>query len=192
MIVLLMENEEKQVNEEVVEKKHFGLPMKVTTLLYAFLCNLPVTASLCLTSSIYGVSSVADGALTMNFGAINWGIFFINWGVAMVLAVIVGYFVPLVMIGRWFTRLFKVDDTTYKGNMPYRLLASLVITVIYFLAITPSLTVFNWLVFRFTDFPTALINMLKQSPFILIVGYTVSLITDVWVYQIAHRVNENF
>lgn len=188
-----MKEEEKVIAEPVEEeKKHFGLPMRATTALYVFLCNLPVTFALCLTSSIYGVAGWADGILTFNLGAISWPIFFLNWGVAMCLAMIVGYFVPLVMIGRWFTRLFKVDDTTYKGNMPYRLLASLVITVIYFLAITPSLTVFNWLVFRFTDFPTALLNMLKQSPFILIVGYIVSLITDVWVYQIAHRMNDDF
>ena len=188
-----MNEEEKVVAEEVQEeKKHFGLPMRVTTILYVFLCNLPVTFALCLTSSIYGVSGWAEGVLSFNLGAISWPIFFLNWGVAMCLAMIVGCFVPLVMIGRWFTRLFKVDDTTYKGNMPYRLLASLVITVIYFLAITPTLTVFNWVVFQATSFPIALLNMLKQSPFILIVGYTVSLITDVWVYQIAHRVNEDF
>ena len=187
-----MEEEKKPVEQAPKEHKHFGLPMQVATVLYTFLCNLPVTFSLCLTSSIYGVSHIEAGVLSINFPGIDWSIFFINWGVAMCLAMIVGCFVPLVMIGRWFVKIFHIDNTTYTGNMPYRLLACLIITVIYFLAITPSLTVFNWLVFRFTTFPEALLNMLKQSPFILLVGYTVSLITDVWVYQIAHRINENF
>ena len=191
-----MEEKETLENQPKPEKKrkyrHFGQIVRPSTIFYAFVCNLPVTLSLCLTSSIYSVSSIESGKLIIDFANINWPILFINWGVAMILAMIVGCFVPLVLIARWFTSLFHVDNTTYKGNMPFRLLGCLVITIVYFLAITPSLTVFNWLVFRATSFLEALLNMLKSAPFILVVGYFMSLITDIWVYQLAHAMDSEF
>ena len=193
-----MENkQENNIQEQPKQEKkrryfHFGQIVRLSTFVYAVICNIPVTFALCLTSSIYGVSSITDGVLSINFAAIDWASLMLNWGVAEVLAVIVGCFVPLVTIGRWFTHLFHVDNVTYKGNMPFRLLACLAITIVYFLAITPTLTVFNWLVYRATTFPVALLNMVKCAPFILIVGYTVSLITDIWVYQIAHAMDEEF
>ncbi len=105
----------------------------------------------------------------------------------------VGMFVPLTKIGRWFTGLFHVRNDTYTGNMPYRLLATLIITLIYYVAITPALTLFNYFVLHvYTTPQQAFASMLVNIPIMLLVGFVSSLINDIGAYKIAHMIDADF
>lgn len=161
--------------------------------LYSLICNIPVSTCLCLASSIIGVSSISDGNLTISFSLINWGIFGINVAIGLTLAMIVGVFVPLTMIGRWFTGLFHVKNDTYKGNMPYRLLGTLIISVIYYFGITPTLSIINYFLFKtFSNMGEMFLNMLIAFPIMLLVGFISSLISDIFAYKVAHKIDPNF
>lgn len=130
--------------------------------------------------------------MTVSFGEINWLAFGINYAVAFVLAMCVGVFVPLTTIGRWFTALFHVKNDTYTGNVPYRLLATLISSVIFYITITPTLTVMNYFLFGATNITSLLINMLIAAPVMLLVGFTSSLISDIFAYKVAHKVDDTF
>lgn len=130
--------------------------------------------------------------MTVSFGEINWLAFGINYAVAFVLAMCVGVFVPLTTIGRWFTALFHVKNDTYTGNVPYRLLATLISSIIFYITITPTLTVMNYFLFGATNITSLLINMLIAAPVMLLVGFTSSLISDIFAYKVAHKVDETF
>jgi len=165
--------------------------MKLAGLAYSIVCNIPICFCLCMTSTLVGGSKIENGQLIMNLN-INWPVFWMNYGIALFLALIVANFVPLTSIGKWFTALFKVDNFTYKGNMPYRLLACVIISIIYYLVISPSLCVINFLIFRATTFGEALINLLIQMPFMLSVGYLSSLIFDFFAYRVGHAIDDKF
>ena len=167
--------------------------IKLASFIYALLVNIPVCFALCLTSAIIGASDFDSGILTIDFTSFNWLNILYNFLIGLTIAMLVSTFVPLTDIGRWFTNLFGVKNDTYTGNMKYRLLSTLISTLIFYSAITPVLVLFNYFVLRVYDSPKqALVTFLISIPFLLIVGFTSSLINDVGAYQVAHKIDENF
>lgn len=161
----------------------------IASIVYCTLCNIPVCFLLCLTSAISAATDIADHVMTIDFNTISWLSVGMNFLVAYVIAMCVGLFVPITRIGRWFTALFGVKNDTYTGNVPYRLLATLIATLIYYLAITPALTVLNYFVLRSQTAAQALINMLINLPLMLLIGFVSSLISDIFAFRVAHHIN---
>ena len=169
------------------------MKIRVATFVYCLICNIPVCFFLCLAAAIVGASDIEAGTLTINFNEIVWLNMLYNFLVGFTIAMLVGNLVPLTKIGRWFTALFHVKNDTYTGNMPYRLLATLIITLIYYVAITPTLTLFNYFVLKIYTTPLqALVSMLINIPIMLLVGFVSSLINDVAAYKVAHMIDEDF
>lgn len=167
--------------------------IKVATFVYCLICNIPVCFFLCLAASIIGATDFNSGILTINFNNIVWLNMLYNFLVGFTIAMLVGMFVPLTKIGRWFTGLFHVRNDTYTGNMPYRLLATLIITLIYYVAITPALTLFNYFVLKIYTAPEqAFASMLVNIPIMLLVGFVSSLINDIGAYKVAHMIDSDF
>ncbi len=167
--------------------------IKVATFVYCLICNIPVCFFLCLAASIIGATDFTSGVLTINFNNIVWLNMLYNFLVGFTIAMLVGMFVPLTKIGRWFTSLFHVRNDTYTGNMPYRLLATLIITLIYYVAITPALTLFNYFVLKIYTTPEqAFASMLVNIPIMLLVGFVSSLINDIGAYKVAHMIDSDF
>ena len=167
--------------------------IKVATFVYCLLCNIPVCFFLCLAAAVTGASDFDAGILTIDFTTFNWLNILYNFLVGLTIAMLIGMFVPLTAIGRWFTALFGVENETYTGNMKYRLLATLIITLIYYVAITPTLTLFNYFVLRIYTSPTqAGVSFLINIPIMLLVGFVSSLINDVAAYRVAHRIDNRF
>ena len=167
--------------------------IKVATFVYCLICNIPVCFFLCLAASIIGATDFNSGVLTINFNNIVWLNMLYNFLVGFTIAMLVGMFVPLTKIGRWFTGLFHVKNDTYTGNMPYRLLATLIIKLIYYVCITPSLTLFNYFVLKIYTTPEqAFASMLVSIPIMLLVGFVSSLINDIGAYKVAHMIDSDF
>lgn len=167
--------------------------IKVATFVYCLICNIPVCFFLCLAASIIGATDFNSGILTINFNNIVWLNMLYNFLVGFTIAMLVGMFLPLTKIGRWFTGLFHVRNDTYTGNMPYRLLATLIITLIYYVAITPALTLFNYFVLKIYTTPEqAFASMLVNIPIMLLVGFVSSLINDIGAYKVAHMIDSDF
>jgi|SRR5574344_80827 len=165
------------------------MKIKWSVIIYCAICNIPVCFFLCLTSSIIAVTSFSQASMVIDFGQITWAAFWINYAVAFVLAMIIGVFVPLTAIGRWFTGLFGVKNDTYTGNVPYRLLATLITSIIYYIVITPTLSLLNYFVFHTTTIEQMFITMGLSAPIMILVGFTSSLISDVFAFKVAHRVD---
>jgi hypothetical protein len=153
---------------------------KKSNILYNLLVNIPVCLSLCIASTL------------LNGLPVNWPNFFLNFAVSFVIAMAIGLFVPLTAIGRWFTALFKIDTTTYQGNLPYRLLATLISSCIFYFAISPTLTVMNFLLSGATDWATTFVHWLLNIPFLFLVGYLSTLVSDIPAYQSVHRLDPDF
>lgn len=167
--------------------------IKVASFVYCLICNIPVCFCLCFAAAIVGATDVESGVMTINFNNIVWLNMFYNFLVGFTIAMVVGTFVPLTAIGRWFTALFHVRNDTYTGNMPYRLLSTLIITCVYYVAITPALTLFNYFVLHvFTTPAQCLISFLINIPIMLLVGFVSSLINDIGAYKVAHLIDEDF
>ena len=169
------------------------MKIKIATFVYCLICNIPVCFFLCLAASIVGASNFEAGTLTIVFKDINWLNMLWNFLVGFTIAMTVGMFVPLTKIGRWFAGLFHVRNDTYTGNMPYRLLATLIITLIYYVAITPTLTLFNYFALHIYNTPSqAFFSMLLNIPIMLLVGFVSSLINDIGAYKVAHMIDSDF
>ena len=167
--------------------------IKLATFVYCLICNIPVCFSLCLAASIVGASDFETGVLTVSFIDINWLNMLYNFLLGFLIAMTVGMVVPLTAIGRWFAGLFHVKNDTYTGNMPYRLLATLIITVIYYVSITPALTLLNYFGLHIYNTPSqAFASLVINIPIMLLVGFVSSLINDIGAYRIAHRIDSNF
>lgn len=130
--------------------------------------------------------------ISLYLDQIDWMNIGLNFAVAFVLAMCIGLFVPLTAIGRWFTGLFGIKNDTYTGNMKYRLLATLIVTMIYFAIISPSLTILNYLILRNMTIEECLMSWALSVPVLLLVGFVSSLISDIGAYKIAHSVDKNF
>lgn len=155
--------------------------MKITfsSFIYNVICNSGVCFLLCLAASL---------KISLN---INWWSFGINFAVAFGLSMIVGLFIPLVKIGRWFTGLFKVKNDTYKGNIKYRLLATSIISFIFFIVVNPSLAILNYFINNQTIYET-FINWLINIPFMLLIGFISSFISDFPAYKVANKIDNEF
>lgn len=171
---------------------------KLATFIYSLVCDIPVSFFLCLASAITAQSNLEQGVLTINFNTIDWIGFAINFVIALALSLVISNFVPLTAIGRWFANLFHIPNETYTGNVKYRLLATLVTTIIFFVIISPSLTVFNCIIYplikgeEMLSFKQGLFNFLINMPILLIVGFVSSLINDLAAYKAAHQIDHTF
>ena len=77
--------------------------------------------------------------------------------------------------------------------MPYRLLATLIITLIYYVAITPALTLLNYYALHvYNTASQAFASMLINIPIMLLVGFVSSLINDIGAYKVAHMIDSEF
>lgn len=174
------------------------MKFRLSLLVYSLICDIPVSFFLCLASAISAQSDFDSGVLTISFITIDWLNMATNFVIALVLSLLISNFIPLTAIGRWFTALFGVPNDTYKNNIKYRLLATLIISFIFFSIISPVLTIINAFVLpaiQGTDplsWQQALFIFVVNAPLMLIVGFISSLINDVVAFKAAHAIDDTF
>ena len=156
--------------------------MKIT--LSKLLYNLIVNFLVCLTLSLAGVWLSSSGLI--------WSHLAINFAISFVLAMIIGLFVPLTAIGKWFTGLFRLPHESYTGNLPYRLLATFISSCIFYFTISPVLALTNYFLVPNQDPTVCLVNWLLNIPFMLLVGFCSTLLSDFLGYRAAHRIDKAF
>lgn len=149
-------------------------------LVYNILCNIPVCFFLCLAAALSASLSI------------DWINFAINFSVSFILAMLIGLFIPLSKIGKWFTALFKIKNDTYKGNIKYRLLATLISSLIFFIIINPTLTILNYFILKNMTIYECLISWLINIPLMIMVGFLSSLISDYFAYKVANKIDNTF
>ena len=156
--------------------------LKKANITYAFICNIPVCASLCLAANI-----------SANHGSFVLTDFLLNYAISLPVAILICLFVPLVGLGKWFTGLFGVNHETFTHNLMYRILATLFYSFIYFMILNPVLGVMNSLINgAWTDFSLWLFNWMRSLPGMMAVGFTASLFFDIPAYRVAHRIDPRF
>ncbi|MBR4377727.1 MAG: hypothetical protein IKP50_02435 [Bacilli bacterium] len=171
---------------------------RLATFIYSVICGIPVSFFLCLSSAIVAQSDLEGGILTINFTTIDWANFATNFVIALTLSILISNFIPLTAIGRWFTALFHVPNETYTGNIKYRLLATLSSTIIFYLIISPTLTLINCVIYPLIKHEPVmsggqiLLSMLINMPILLLVGFVASLINDLAAYKAAHYIDHSF
>ena len=171
---------------------------RLATFIYSVVCGIPVSFFLCLSSAIVAQSDLDGGILTINFTTIDWANFATNFVIALALSIMISNFIPLTAIGRWFTSLFHVPNDTYTGNVKYRLLATLSSTIIFYLIISPTLTLVNCVIYPLIKHEAImsgkqiLLSMLINMPILLLVGFVASLINDLAAYKAAHYIDHSF
>jgi len=171
---------------------------RLATFVYSLICGVPVSFFLCITSAIVAQSNLEAGVLTVNFTTIDWANFATNFVIAFFLSIMISNFIPLTAIGRWFTGLFHVPNETYTGNVKYRLLATLSSTIIFYLIISPTLTLVNCVIYPLIKHQPMLsggqilLSMLINMPILLLVGFVASLINDLMAYRAAHHIDHSF
>ncbi len=174
------------------------MKFRLSLLVYSLICDIPVSFFLCLASAISAQSDFNSGVLTISFVTIDWLNMATNFVIALILSLLISNFIPLTAIGRWFTALFGVSNDTYKNNIKYRLLATLIISFIFFSIISPVLTIINAFVIpavQGTDplsWQQALFIFVVNAPLMLIVGFVSSLINDVVAFKAAHAIDNTF
>ena len=171
---------------------------RLATFVYSLICGIPVSFFLCLSSAIVSQSDFDHGILTINFTTIDWLNFATNFVIALTLSILISNFIPLTAIGRWFTGLFHIPNETYTGNIKYRLLATLSSTIIFYLIISPTLTLVNCVIYPLIlnepvmSGKAILVSMLINMPILLLVGFVASLINDLAAYKAAHYIDHTF
>lgn len=151
-------------------------------IIYAFLCNIPVSACLCLAANI----SANHGVFVLND-------FLLNYAISLPVAILICLFVPLIRLGKWFTSLFGVNHETFTGNLMYRLLATLFYSFIYFLILNPVLAISNALINHvWIELSLWFFNWMRTLPGMLAVGFTSSLFFDIPAYRTAHKIDPSF
>lgn len=174
------------------------MKFRLSLFVYSLICDIPVSFFLCLTSAISAQSDFESGVLTISFVTIDWLNFLTNFVIALLLSLIISNFIPLTAIGRWFTALFHVPNETYTGNMKYRLLATFIISFIFFIIISPTLTVINCFLYPAIQgkdplsWQSALFLFLINAPLMLLVGFISSLINDIAAFKAAHAIDGTF
>jgi len=156
--------------------------MKITTskLVYNILVNIPVCFALGLAGALIASPTI------------NWANLGINFAVSFTIAMLIGLFVPLTAIGRWFTGLFHIKNDTYTGNLPYRLLATFISSCIFYFIISPVSMLVNFYLVPGQTFQTCMLEWLINIPFMFLVGYLSTLISDLFGYKAAHKIDETF
>ena len=171
---------------------------RLSLLVYSLICDIPVSFFLCLASAISAQSDIESGVLTISFITIDWLNMAVNFVFALTMSLIISNFIPLTAIGRWFTALFHVPNETYTGNVKYRLLATLIISFIFFIIISPTLTVLNSFIFPLIrgepmmEWKKALFLFLINAPIMLLVGFVSSLLNDILAFKAAHSIDHTF
>ena len=171
---------------------------RLAAFVYSVICGIPVSFFLCITSAIVAQSNLDSGILTVNFTTIDWLNFATNFVIALFLSIMISNFIPLTAIGRWFTGLFHVPNETYTGNVKYRLLATLSSTFVFYIIISPTLTIVNCVIYpAIKNEPMLsggqiLLSMLINMPILLLVGFVASLINDLMAYRAAHHIDHSF
>ena len=165
---------------------------------YSLICDIPVSFFLCLASAISAQSDLDAGVLTVSFVTIDWLNMAMNFVIALTLSLLISNFIPLTAIGRWFTSLFHIPNETYAGNIRYRLLSTLIISLIFFAIISPTLTILNSFVFPAVQgkdplsWQQALFLFIVNAPLMIIVGFVSSLINDIMAFKAAHAIDHSF
>jgi len=156
--------------------------MKITksALIYNIMANIPICFFLSLVANLAATSTI------------DWINIAINFTLGFPVAMIVGLFVPLVRLGKWFTSLFKVKNDTYTNNLPYRLLATFISALIFFVALNPFLAFINTVIINHGSFGVFLLNWLRNIPLMSATGFVLSLVFDIPAYQVAHRIDPHF
>lgn len=157
--------------------------MKIT--LSSLIYNLVVNALVCLALGIAGTALAG-------FSSFAWPSFLLNLGVSYLLAMAVGLSVPFVRVGRWFTHLFGVRNDTYTHNLPYRLLASFIGSLIFFSILSPTLFFLNFFLAGAADFLPRFLTYLTTVPVLFAVDYLSSLMFDIPGYRLAKKVDPAF
>lgn len=171
---------------------------RVSLFVYSLVCDIPVSFFLCLASAISAQAHFDSGVLTISFVTIDWLNMATNFVIALILSLIISNFVPLTAIGRWFTGLFHVPHETYAGNMKYRLLATLITSLIFFAIISPTLTIVNSFVFPLMhgqeplSWQQSLFIFVVNAPLMIVVGFVSSLINDLAAFRAAHAIDHSF
>jgi len=174
------------------------MKFRLSLFVYSLICDIPVSFFLCLASAISAQTDFDSGVMTISFVTIDWLNMLTNFVIALTLSLLISNFIPLTAIGRWFTALFGVPNDTYTHNMKYRLLATLIISFIFFIIISPTLTVINSLIFPLLDgkdplsWKQILIMFFANAPLMLLVGFISSLLNDIVAFKAAHAIDETF
>lgn len=156
--------------------------LKPANIAYAFICNIPVSACLCLASNLF-----------TNNGIINFPAFLFDYSISLPTAILISLFIPLVRIGKWFTKLFEVKNDTYTNNFSYRILGTLAASIVYFLILNPVLATANAMKSgNWVNFHSWFFSWFRSLPFMLSIGFISSLIFDVPAYKVAHKIDKNF
>lgn len=171
---------------------------RLSLFVYSLICDIPVSFFLCLASAISAQSDYEAGVLTISFATIDWINMLTNFVIALILSLLISNFIPLTAIGRWFTALFGVPNETFTGNVKYRLLSTLITSFIFFIIISPTLTVINCFIYPAINgddplpWGQALIIFLINTPLMLLVGFVSSLINDIMAFKAAHSIDHTF
>lgn len=174
------------------------MKFRVALFVYSLVCDIPVSFFLCLTSAIIAQTDLDHGVLTISFSTIDWMNFLTNFVIALILSLLISNFIPLTAIGRWFTGLFGIPNTTYTGNMKYRLLSTLIISLIFFVIVSPTLTVVNCVILPVMEgnpplgWRQILLSFAISAPIMLLVGFISSLLNDIMAFKAAHAINHDF
>ena len=171
---------------------------RLSVFVYSLICDIPVSFFLCLASAIIAQTDLEAGVMTISFATIDWMNFLTNFVIALTLSLLISNFIPLTAIGRWFTALFHVPNQTYTHNMQYRLLATLAISFVFFIIISPTLTVVNCFILPLVEgteplsWKQALLIFFINAPIMLLVGFVSSLINDIIAFKAAHAIDDSF
>lgn len=174
------------------------MKFRLSLFVYSLICDIPVSFFLCLASAISAQTDFNSGVLTISFVTIDWLNMAINFVIALVLSLLISNFIPLTAIGRWFTALFGVPNDTYTNNIKYRLLATLIISFIFFSIISPILTVVNSFVLPAIQgkdpltWQQGLFIFVVNAPLMLLVGFISSLLNDIVAFKAAHAIDDTF
>lgn len=171
---------------------------RLSLFVYSLICDIPVSFFLCLASAISAQTDFEAGVMTISFVTIDWLNMATNFVIALTLSLIISNFMPLTAIGKWFTGLFHIPNDTYTHNMKYRLLATLIISFIFFIIISPTLTVINSFIYPLLygreplHWQQALFIFVINAPLMLVVGFISSLINDITAFKAAHAIDNTF
>lgn len=174
------------------------MKFRLSLFVYSLICDIPVSFFLCLASAISAQSDFDSGVLTISFVTIDWANMATNFVIALVLSLLISNFIPLTAIGRWFTGLFGVPNDTYTNNIKYRLLATLIISFIFFIIISPILTIVNSFILPAIQgkepltWKQGLFIFLINAPLMLLVGFISSLLNDIVAFKAAHAIDDTF
>lgn len=156
---------------------------RISNLVYNLLLNFAVCTMLTLTAQF----------MNNNGFIVTIPDVFVNFAISYPIAIAIGMIIPLVRIGKWFTALFNVRNDTYTHNLPYRLLATFIASLIYSLILSPLSYLINRLIYD-PSYPIGqyVIDCLRTIPVMVAVGFVSSIFFDIPAYRLAHHIDPEF